>query len=59
MSNDPEADVEFVDVGQLNPADFESQLNTEFLVDLNYLGIAVDGTPVRREDVYPAERASN
>lgn len=54
MSNDPEADVKFVDVGQLKPVDFESQLNTEFLVDLNCCGIAVDGTPVRREDVYPA-----
>ena len=55
MSMDPEADVdEFVDFSQLKPADFESQLNTEFLVDLNHCGIAVDGTPVRRNGVYPA-----
>lgn len=54
MSIDPEADVEFAKIGQLDPADFESQLNTEFLVDLNYCGIAVDGAPVRRDDTYPA-----
>ena len=52
MSTNPETDVAFADLSQTSPDQFEAQLNTEFDVDLNYCGLELDGSPVRR-DVYP------
>lgn len=53
MPENSETNIELVDFGQLTVADLEAQLNTEFAVDLNFLGLAMDGTPLR-SDAYPA-----
>lgn len=45
---------DFIDVSQLTPADFEAQVGTEFGVDLSYFGLALDGSPLKRDDVYPS-----
>ena len=42
-----------VDIGQLTASDFEQLLNSKFSVDLDYLGLAVDATPLKRPGVYP------
>ena len=56
MPSESQAESEFADLRELSPADFEPLLNSEFSVDLRYLGISVDGSPVRRDDAYPDEK---
>ena len=59
MPGAPQSDVPSIqrcaDLNQLSAADFQQQLHTEFAVDMNYLGIAADGTFMPAEGAYPAE----
>lgn len=53
MASESHIDLELREIGQLSRADFESAVGSEFEVDLNFLGITEDGTPLQRSDVYP------
>ena len=53
MSENLDTNIAFSDLSRLTPADFEAQLNTNFAIDLNYLGLAPDGQVLRRDDLYP------
>lgn len=44
-----------IELGELNAADFESHLGSEFIVDVNRFGRQPDGSLVERNDVYPSD----
>ncbi|MEQ9406773.1 MAG: hypothetical protein RIK87_03570 [Fuerstiella sp.] len=44
-----------VGLGQLSLTDFEAQLESDFVVDLNYCGLSIAGEPVRQQRVYPED----
>lgn len=51
---EPESAKRWVDFGQLTAAEFEPLLHSKFQVDLSCYGLAADGDPIRRDDVYPS-----
>ena len=59
MSTNAETDVEFVDFSELKRTDFEALLNAEFAVDLNFLGLSLDGKPLPRAEAYPSDASVN
>ena len=46
---------QMLSIGELTAGDFQDLTGQLFPVDPSFFGISVDGTPTKRDDIYPAE----